>query len=338
MKKITNVIKYLFFLSIGILLLYYAFKGVPIQRLWSGLKHANYEWVAITVLLGIVAYVARAYRWNLLIETLGYKPPLLHTTSAVLVGYLANIAFPRLGEVSRCAMLRKSDGIPFEGLVGTVIVERAFDIFTLIFLLIVVTIAKISIFGAFFNDHLLAPIGNKIDSSLSNTPLLWIIVIVIILATLLLLYLLKNKIGATTPFLKVKKIAKGVIQGLKSGYQMKRRKEFFLATVILWTCYWLMSWLIVFSIPATASLGPMDGLFLLVAGSIGMTAPVQGGFGTFHFIVTMALALYGIPREDGLIIATLSHESQTIFAILLGTIGFYIIMFLAKKEKSLIKD
>lgn len=333
MKKFTNAIKYLFFLSIGVLLLYYAFKGVPVKNLWEGLKHANYAWVALTVLLGIVAYIARAYRWNLLIETLGYKPPLLHTTSAVLVGYLANIAFPRLGEVSRCAMLRKSDGIPFEGLVGTVIVERAFDIFTLLLLLVIVTIAKISIFGAFFNDHLLIPIGNKIDSGISNTPLLWMIVAVVIFASFLLLYLLKNKIAATTPFLKMKKIVKGVIQGLKSGYQMKRRKEFFLATIVLWTCYWLMSWLIVFAIPATASLGPMDGLFLLVAGSIGMTAPVQGGFGTFHFIMTMALALYGIPREDGLIIATLSHESQTIFAILLGTIGFYIIMFSSKKVK-----
>jgi len=333
LKKFTNAIKYLFFLSIGVLLLYYAFKGVPIKNLWNGLKHANYAWVAVTVLLGIVAYIARAYRWNLLIETLGYKPPLLHTTSAVLVGYLANIAFPRLGEVSRCAMLRKSDGIPFEGLVGTVIVERAFDIFTLLLLLVVVTIAKINIFGAFFNDHLLIPIGNKIDSGISNTPILWMIVAVVIFASFLLLYLLKNKIVATTPFLKMKKIVKGVIQGLKSGYQMKRRKEFFLATIVLWTCYWLMSWLIVFAIPATASLGPMDGLFLLVAGSIGMTAPVQGGFGTFHFIMTMALALYGIPREDGLIIATLSHESQTIFAILLGTIGFYIIMFFSKKVK-----
>ncbi len=338
MKKLIDVIKYLFFLSIGVLLLYYAFKGIPVKNLWNGLKHANYGWVAVTIILGIVAYIARAYRWNLLIETLGYKPHLLHTTSAVLVGYLANIAFPRLGEVSRCAMLRKSDGIPFEALVGTVIVERAFDIITLILLLVIVTITQISLFGSFFNQHLLIPIGNKIDSGLSNTPMLWVAILIVIFASFLLLYLLRKKIAATTPFLKVKKIAKGVILGLKSGYQMKRRKEFFLATAVLWGCYWLMSWLIVFAIPSTASLGPMDGLFLLVAGSIGMTAPVQGGFGTFHFIITMALALYGIPREDGLIVATLSHESQTIFAILLGTIGFYIIMFSSKKGKATLTD
>ena len=118
---------------------------------------------------------------------------------------------------------------------------------------------------------------------------------------------------------------------------MKRRKAFLLSTLALWTCYWLMSWLIVFALPETANLGPLDGLFLLAAGSIGMAAPVQGGFGSFHLILALALGLYGISWDNGLIVATLSHESQALFAVILGIIGFYIIVFSVRKQNAIKK-
>ena len=310
---------------------------MPLEKLWSGLKRANYYWVALTIFIGFIAYVSRAYRWNLLIESLGYKPKLLHTTSAVLVGYLANIAFPRLGEVSRCAMLHKSDKVPFESLVGTVIVERAFDLFTLIVIIVAVAVTKISLFGNFFSQHLIAPItkriGNNFNFSLEYCLLFGAIIVVVGVG----LFLSHKKLGHTAPVIKFKKVASGVIAGLKTGYKMKRRKAFIVSTLILWGSYWLMSWLIVFAIPETANLGPLDGMFLLAAGSIGMAAPVQGGFGSFHIMLALALGLFGISWENGLIVATLSHESQMLFAVILGAIGFYIIIFAVRKRRGLME-
>jgi len=337
LKRISTTLKYLLFASIGGALLYFAFKDMPLEKLWDGLRRANYFWVAVTVLLGIGAYICRAYRWNLLIESLGYKPKLLHTTSAVLVGYLANIAFPRLGEVTRCAMLHKSDKIPFDSLVGTVIVERAFDVLTLILFVFIVAISKISLFGNFFSEHLVAPLTKSIGDNINIPVIYYLFFGVILIGISVAGFLFRNKLKHTTPILKLKKIAIGVIVGIKTGYQMKRRKAFFLSTVILWACYWLMSWLIVFSIPETANLGPLDGLFLMAAGSIGMAAPVQGGFGSFHLIIAMALGLYGVSWENGLIVATLSHESQTLFAIVLGIIGFYIILFSVREQNTIKK-
>ncbi len=308
---------------------------MPLEKLWAGLKSANYFWVALTVLIGIVAYISRAYRWNLLIESLGYKPKLLHTTSAVLVGYLANIAFPRLGEVSRCAMLTKSDKVPFDSLIGTVIVERTFDMLTLIVVILVVTVAKVNLFGEFFSTHLIAPIQKSIGENIGAPTVFFLYLGLVIIAAGVLFFFFRNRIKHTTPIVKLKKVALGVLAGLKTGYQMKRRTAFFVSTLVLWTCYWLMSWLIVFAIPTTSEIGPLDGMFLLAAGSIGMAVPVQGGIGSFHLILALALGLFGISWEDGLVVATLSHESQMLFAIILGIIGFYIILLSSRKLKKI---
>ena len=73
------------------------------------------------------------------------------------------------------------------------------------------------------------------------------------------------------------------------------------------------------SIPALDDLTIIDALFLSLAGSLGWLIPVPGGFGAFHFIVSLALqAIYGIPFELGIIFATLSHESQAITMVLFG--------------------
>jgi hypothetical protein len=93
-----------------------------------------------------------------------------------------------------------------------------------------------------------------------------------------------------------------------------------------------MTWILVFSIEATSNLGPIDGLFLLVVGSFGMAAPVQGGFGAYHIITAMALGIYGIAREDGIIYAIISHESQTLLFILLG-IAFMVYFFFKLRSR-----
>ena len=130
---------------------------------------------------------------------------------------------------------------------------------------------------------------------------------------------------------KIKKIIVGLMGGLKSVYTMKKFGAFILHTFIMWSMYFLMTWLMCFALPETSSLKPIDGLFLLVIGSLGMAAPVQGGIGAFHWLVSLGLTLYGIPREKGLVYATLNHESQTLLLIILGSIAF-ILVFLKKKK------
>ncbi|MFW5819875.1 MAG: TIGR00374 family protein, partial [Bacteroidota bacterium] len=131
---------------------------------------------------------------------------------------------------------------------------------------------------------------------------------------------------------KGKGIIKGIIEGLKTVYTLKKRGKFLFHTAFIWMNYWLMTWVVVFALPATSDLKIIDGLFLLVIGGFGMSAPVQSGIGAYHWIVSRGLvAVYaGISLEEGLVFATITHESQSLLVILLGTLSF-ILLFRKKK-------
>src|SRR3546814_15420801 len=78
----------------------------------TDLRHANYFWVFMSLLAVWLAHVFRAIRWRMLIRPLGYRPKVSNTYHAVIIGYLANLALPRMGEVTRCGVLNRTDGIP----------------------------------------------------------------------------------------------------------------------------------------------------------------------------------------------------------------------------------
>ena len=125
---------------------------------------------------------------------------------------------------------------------------------------------------------------------------------------------------------KIRELIKGVFEGLKTIYKMKKRWQFIFHTVFIWLAYWMMTWVVVFALPSTSQLTMIDGLFILVIGGLGMSAPVQSGIGAFHWIVSRGLFIvYGIPIEKGLVFATISHESQSLLAISLGILSFALI-------------
>lgn len=314
--------------------MYFAFKNVKFDSLLEGLRRANFSWLLVSLVLGIVAFWARALRWRLLIEPLGYHPSKANAFHAITIGYLANFAFPRAGEVSRCGVLRKTEKIPFESLIGTVIIERAFDVVCLLILLLTVVLFNASSFGAFIYDMLLHPLVTRLSSN-SNTFLILLIVMLPVLAALFVAYIFRHKLSRYGIFRKMVKLARGVINGLRTGFSMERRLEFFLFTAIIWASYLGMTWVVFYTLPATSSLGLVDALFILAISSIGMAVPVQGGFGAFHIIVAMGLSTYGISRYDGLLYATISHESQTIMTIIIGVISLTYLC-LRKKDKPII--
>jgi hypothetical protein len=130
---------------------------------------------------------------------------------------------------------------------------------------------------------------------------------------------------------KIKEIVSGLISGLKTGIKMKNRKIFFFYTILIYLCYWMTGLLLLKAVPATASLNAIDALFLFVVGAFGWVIPAQGGFGSYHILFALGLGVFGISYNDGIIVATISHESQVIFMILLGLVS--LIMFLYSQKK-----
>ena len=317
-KTITSIV----FAAIAVGLLILVFKDVDLQSMWDDITRADFRWIALALFIAMIAYVCRAARWNLLIEsTCDHKPTLRNAFWSEMFGYFANLAFPRVGEITRCGALARTEKLPFDTILGTVIVERAFDVLIMFVLMIAVFFIQFDLFGSFIVDKILTPTTSRFSSFSIVTILILLGIAVLILLTF---YVLRTKKNVVTD--KISSFVKGMIDGVKCVYKLEKRWQFLGYTFLLWFCYWLMTWVVCFSIPQTAHLGMADGLFLLVVGSIGMAVPVQGGIGAFHYIVALALTIYGLDFDsDGLLYATISHESQLIVEIVLGIASLFFV-------------
>ena len=271
----------------------------------------------------------------MLIEPLGHKPPLKDTFHALMTGYLANYTLPRFGEVTRCATLNRTNKIPMDALIGTVIIERTIDVIILFSLVVIIFFAKIDFFGQFLKAQVFDPLHEKIYTTLNFSSIIWIVIISGIIIMVIVFIQYRSRFSDFPFYQKTKKIIMGIFEGLKTVFRMKRRRVFIFYSVLLWFIYFLMTWVVVYSIPETSHLTALDGLFLLVIGSLGMSAPVQGGIGAFHWIISKGLTIYGISRKKGLVYATLSHESQTLLVVILGAYSFLLIFLERKKRKRL---
>jgi hypothetical protein len=251
--------------------------------------------------------------------------------NAVIIGYLANLLFPRFGEIARCATLAKSEKAPFDKLVGTVVAERAFDTLCLIAIIIFTFFLRIDTFGKFLRENVFQKLAEKEYFS-GGIFLLLMVAIAALLA--IFAWVFRKRLLKNVLVQKSWKFIKGIGDGLKTFATMKRRWEFMLNTLLLWSCYWGMSWVVLLAIPATASMGVADGLVVMALGSFGVIAPTNGGLGAFHAITAIGMqAIYNIPQIDGLLYATLTHESQMLFIIILGIIA-YVKVFLFSRKKS----
>ena len=135
-RKLWSILKYILFVSLAGGLLFYTFKEISFTQLVDNLKRANIYWLLLSICVALLSHVTRAFRWIILLEPLGYKPKLSNTFFAVMIGYFANLFVPRMGEVSRCAVLGKTDSVPVDTSFGTVITERLFDLMMLIILIL----------------------------------------------------------------------------------------------------------------------------------------------------------------------------------------------------------
>jgi glycosyltransferase 2 family protein len=332
-KGVLQVLKFAGFLAVGILLLWFAFHDIDFDTLIAHLKEANFYWLLLSVLFGFLAFLSRARRWILIINPLGYNPSLQNSFYALMTGYLANIALPRVGEITRCVALGKKEKIPMDQLIGTVVVERTIDFISLLIIMVILIFTSGEQISLFLKEGILEPIQDKLSSLFGVTWILWVILFTLGSLTLFLIIHYKQRLRKIRFFAKMFDLAGGIINGLKTITNIKRKWEFIFHTVFIWINYALMTWVVVFSIQSTSHLTFGDSIFLLVIGGLAMSAPVQSGLGAFHYIISRGLLFVkDIPLEDGLVYALLTHESQLIFVAIVGTISFFRIFKNKKKD------
>jgi hypothetical protein len=325
-RGLKNSARIILFLILGIILLWISFRGIDLKKLGETLGDAEYGWLLLSSAVSIVALFIRARRWTLLIEPLGYKPALMNTYHSLVTGYFANLIFPRLGEVTRCAALGRKEKLPFDKLVGTVIVERTIDVLTVLVLLGLTIIAGSKTTGRFLSENVIDPANEKLSVLIGSSSILYVMIIALGALGVYLYFSLRQRLLGKPFFRKLYTFFDGIIEGLKSIASLKRRWEFILLTILLWISYLFMAYLPLLCLESTSGLGLSGAMFILVVGSFGMAVPVQSGMGAFHWIVSRGLlVVYGIPLEEGLAYATLSHESQLLVIAVFGAVSMFIL-------------
>jgi len=330
-KKIISAAKYVISLLVAITLLYYVFRGWDLGDVVDRFTQVHYSWVLFSVFLSIISHVLRAYRWNLLLVPLGYKNLSTYRTfKAVMIGYLTNLIAPRLGEITRCGVLKRTDKVNMSASIGTVVAERIFDFLGLLSLIFFALIIEFDRLSTFFVDFT----NDKLSGfEMTSAKLAGFLVFGFILAGgLIILWWFRERIKRKPLYYKLRSFAREMTNGFTSVLRLEKKRWFWLSTVFIWVLYYVMAYVLFFSVDSTSHLGLTAGLSILIMGGLGMSAPVQGGFGTYHILVGSILLTYGITEKDGFFFATLVHTSQTLSVMIFG--GISLLLTLPSKKKN----
>jgi len=332
-SKLINGLKYLLFLLLGIFLLWLSFRQLDLSEVWADILKAHYIWMFIALVFAVFSHIFRALRWNLLINSMGYQTKLTTTFYAVMVGYMANTAVPRMGEFMRCGMLARKGNIPFNALIGSVISERVFDLLVLLVLLFGVVVFQWDLAGGFVTRM----IGPLIESVMNNFNLLLIVSITGVLSMVALLVLglmFKEHIKGLPGYGKTRVIILGLVAGAKTIKRVEQKGLFLLYTMLIWFFYALMIYLPFRMLPETAHLDFVAAITFLVIGSLGIVAPVPGGIGAYHFIGKATLVeLYNISGTIAGSFVAITHAGQTLLNVGVGAIGYFLLTFTKRKKQ-----
>ena len=295
-KRLLSILQYVVFLGLGIFLVWWSIGKISAKdwnEIKSALENADYLLIIPVILILLLSHLSRAIRWKILMEPLGFRPSVLNTYLSVLIGYLANLAIPRLGEVLKCTFLSKYEKVPADKLVGTIVAERAFDLICLVIVLAITVFSQLDIIGTFASQTLRAIVTDK-AGNFNYTKLALTIGIPILLILIIRFFL--HRFAHISIIKRIKVILKGIWQGLTSVRYVQHKGLFFFHTALIWICY-LMSIRIGFmALEQTRMYGMKTSFSVLTMGSVGMIA-TQGGIGAYPLLVQETMMLYGLTEN-----------------------------------------
>lgn len=322
-SRLIKILKTTVPLALGIFLIWYSLhSATPQQRetLWENIKNAETGWIVLSLFFGILSHISRAYRWQYMLEPLGYNAGFLNRFMAVMVAYLANLGIPRSGEVLRGATLTTYEHVPFDKAFGTIISERIADF---IMLLLVVAVALL-----LQSDDLFGYLSEK-----NINPLYTLGILILLIAVIYGFFKLLS-VSEHTFAVKVRKFVSGLLEGMRSILKMKHKIAFIAHTVFIWVMYILMFWVIKFTVPEVenAAFGVILAAFVIGSFSISAT---NGGIGIYPIAIGAILMVFGISKANGEAFGWILWGAQTLLVIVLGALSFIGLPLYNRKKSDL---
>lgn len=322
-KKIKNLSFIILPIALGVFFIWYSISKLSptdIESIKLSFKTANYWWVALSLFFGVLSHFSRAYRWQFLLEPLGYKPQFANSVMAVLIAYLLNLFIPRSGEFARAASIKKYDKIPFDKAFGTIVAERVADALMLLSIIGIAFLLQTDLIGGYlFKDNE--------ESSIISKIVFFIVIPIAGFFTYRILKKSKNEF-----IIKIISFINGLLDGIKSIVKMKKKWQFIFHTLFIWLMYVLMFYVVTFTLPETTNL-PFEAIIVgFVVGGLSM-ALTNGGLGTYPVLVAGALTLYSVPYNPALAFGWIMWTAQTIMVILFGCLSLFFMPIYNKFKK-----
>jgi len=314
-------------LIIAAAILIYMYHDFDFRTVWQILtEETNVWWLFVSLIPILVSHILRGVRWLLTLEPIGYRPRTINSILSIYVAYASNIVIPRVGEISRCGVLAKYDGIPFSKSLGTLVAERIVDFIIAFSFCSIMLIFQFDKLYAFFDK---TGTGEGDVVQIFKNP--WFYVALALIAGVIvlswrLIHRSKNKTAGS-----VARTLDNFVEGFVSLKNVKRLWLFVLYTVLIWLCYYLEFYLCFYCFPFTETLGPAAGAVIFAAISVAIIIPTPNGAGPWHFVVITLLGMYGVLEAQAGSFALIVHTFQTVFVLLFGLTAWILLQIINRK-------
>lgn len=330
---LKKILKFVIITGLLVFFLYLSLRGIDFNELLHELKQTNYFLAILGGLVGVMlGSYFRAIRWRYFLNPIKKNIGMKNLFPPIMIGYMLNSVIPRGGEISRPVILARNEDISKAASFGTILVERIFDVMSVLgAFAICLFIFKNKLGDAFaeFNIEKIALISSLI-----------VLAIIIFMVVVIFNYEKSERVieKITTkifPFKIQAKIHKFFISTISGFLFIKYPKDYlpiFLYTILIWLCYVLSAYITFFAC-GIDNLSFFDANLVLTMVTFAMFLPLPGNSaGAFHFICTATLVnMFAIDREAALGYATINHLVGFILQILIGAFYFF-------KENYKVKD
>ena len=325
MSAFKKILRFVLPLLLGGAILYWMYRDFDFRGMGRVMLHdMDWTWMLLSFPIGILAQVFRGWRWCQTLEPLGERPRRSVAVNAVFVSYAVSLLIPRLGEFTRCGVLKRWEGISFPKALGTVVTERAVDTLVVMLYSGLILLFAMSTFGTFFRQA-----DASFENILSGFSLTgWIVTLICGVAVLLLLHLLLRHLSI---YNKVKMTMHGIWEGVVSLRHVRNLPLYLFLSIGIWVMYFLHYYLTFFCFDFTEDLGLGCALVSFVVANFAVIVPTPNGMGPWHFAIKTMLILYGVADEHALWFVLIVHTVQTMLVVLLGIYGWAAVS-LSRKE------
>ena len=328
----SNLLKIVMPLTLGGAILYWMYRDFDFQMVRHVMLHEmNWTWMLLSFPFGILAQAMRGWRWKQTLDPIGEHPRHSTAVNAVFLSYAVSLVIPRIGEFTRCGVLKRWEGISFSKALGTVVTERAVDTLIVMFYSGLILLVEMSVFGTFFRKT-----GTSLDHILSSFSLTGYLVTAICgVAALVLLHLLLKNLSI---YNKVKTTLGGIWEGVLSLRGIKNLPLYLFFSVGIWVCYFLHYYLTFFCFDFTQDLGLGCALVSFVVANFAVIVPTPNGAGPWHFAIKTMLILYGVADAQALYFVLIVHSVQTMLVIALGVWAWARLAFTPKRKAEVLRE